>query len=490
MSDSGSGGAAVPVVVERQLSPLFTNRVPCNITCALMVDYDLDGEQELVLGSNDRNAYIYKIHIKEQTISLLCKVSMDDNQVYSLSKHTRHRVNHSDNDVSGAKDRIDPETEREDILIGFAGGGYAYIDCAASTPDHCHIQFFKALNNTASNNRKRNPMAATNASRYRSPNMGSGTNASNMNQMRSQQQRELCQQDEAQKRHESSSSSSFSSITSPLHGSSDVSSGSELLVFSKLSTVISKPLIVLGNVPWFTNSEHNQRPSSPSDDDDGDVETRRHQESTREEKSNTFAAFATVDGKIRVHCPSDGFDSKNWSIDLHQEIVSLYQAPFVSLSSDHSSNSKSMTCTRKAMMTTTTQLCATTWDGITYVIDQDKNVVCFNLQERISTTYVGHYSLNARQPPVLCLFFVTFTDKIYVYYNVEVTSVAPLDLKYALQSDTDPELQSLLRQVCPNQRNIVDMNDVECTKLLHAVLYDFDEAQLKMLSQYCANNNQ
>jgi WD40 repeat protein len=349
----------------QMITPWLTQRIPYNITCALLLDYDLDGKSELILGSNDRNLYVYKLDIEQKQLIRVEKIPMDDNQVYSLTKHRN---------ANG----------REDILIGFVAGGYAYMESSATRKSHNNIRFFKAMRDALPKNMVTELQMHRKATRSTTRKPGYRV--------------ELNDEDSE-------------------------------LVFSKQSSVISKPLFVLGNVNW-----------------DGD--------------SKELAAFVTVDGTLTVHDATTGPVEPIWRIDLQQEIITIFQYDFTE-------NSPEM------------HLCLTTWDGITFIIDSRKNIVCFNLQERVSAFYAGYYSLSRDKPRVLCLFFVTFTDKIYVYYNVKQSSIPAYTLKYALSTDT--EALDIMNRLFEKLR-IFSLDDPEASKLLHSILYDFNDKQLSMLA--------
>lgn len=61
---------------------------------------------------------------------------------------------------------------------------------------------------------------------------------------------------------------------------------------------------------------------------------------------------------------------------------------------------------------------ACAWDGQTYILDQNKNVVRFQLDEAVQAFESGYYSLNRDEPPVTCLVYVTFKNKVLLYYDI------------------------------------------------------------------------
>lgn len=58
------------------------------------------------------------------------------------------------------------------------------------------------------------------------------------------------------------------------------------------------------------------------------------------------------------------------------------------------------------------EIVACSWDGQTYVLDQEKCIVCFQLEESVMSFCSGYYTLQPGQPPVPCLVYTTFTNKV------------------------------------------------------------------------------
>lgn len=61
---------------------------------------------------------------------------------------------------------------------------------------------------------------------------------------------------------------------------------------------------------------------------------------------------------------------------------------------------------------------ACAWDGQTYILDQNKNVVRFQLDEAVQAFESGWYTLGPGELPVTCLVYVTFKNKVLLYYDV------------------------------------------------------------------------
>jgi len=58
------------------------------------------------------------------------------------------------------------------------------------------------------------------------------------------------------------------------------------------------------------------------------------------------------------------------------------------------------------------EIVACSWDGHTYILDQEKCSVCFHLEESVMSFCSGYYTLQPGHPPVPCLVYTTFTNKV------------------------------------------------------------------------------
>jgi hypothetical protein len=81
------------------------------------------------------------------------------------------------------------------------------------------------------------------------------------------------------------------------------------------------------------------------------------------------------------------------------------------------------------------------FSGLTYIIDRDLNVAQFQFPERICAFTAGSYALTpGHNEP--CLVYVNFNDEIFLYYNLEKTSIAPFSFEQVMRSMCDEyELQ-------------------------------------------------
>jgi hypothetical protein len=134
-----------------------------------------------------------------------------------------------------------------------------------------------------------------------------------------------------------------------------------------------------------------------------------------------FMAVASVDGLISIREIIDKDNEKEiWNLDLEQEIVKI----------------------QKYKTGTLDQLFISTWDGITYILDSNKNIVCYNFKQRISTFYVGLFSTEPNKHKS-CIFYVTFNENITMFYDVEISQIQTFFLLEKLKNENKKLLDEL-----------------------------------------------
>uniref|UniRef100_A0A8C0Z6A0 Integrin alpha FG-GAP repeat containing 2 n=1 Tax=Canis lupus familiaris TaxID=9615 RepID=A0A8C0Z6A0_CANLF len=113
------------------------------------------------------------------------------------------------------------------------------------------------------------------------------------------------------------------------------------------------------------------------------------------------------------------------------------------------------------------EVVACAWDGQTYIIDHNRTVVRFQVDENIRAFCAGLYACKeGRNSP--CLVYVTFNQKIYVYWEVQLERMESTNLLKLLEAE--PEFQSLLQELG------VDPDDSPAIRnLLHQTLYHPDQ---------------
>lgn len=78
-----------------------------------------------------------------------------------------------------------------------------------------------------------------------------------------------------------------------------------------------------------------------------------------------------------------------------------------------------------------------TWDGHTYILDQDKNSVRFQLDESVQAFESGYYTLKSGEKPCTCFAYYTFRNKVkkvifqfYLFINSLISNLDTLVLWY------------------------------------------------------------
>uniref|UniRef100_A0A1B6EZC7 Integrin-alpha FG-GAP repeat-containing protein 2 n=1 Tax=Cuerna arida TaxID=1464854 RepID=A0A1B6EZC7_9HEMI len=92
------------------------------------------------------------------------------------------------------------------------------------------------------------------------------------------------------------------------------------------------------------------------------------------------------------------------------------------------------------------EIIACSWNGQTYILDQDKNTVRFHLEEPVSTFCAGLYTLKAGASPSPCFIYVTFHNKVLVYYDIQIPKMLTTSLLAHVKSSLDKkQLKQLYR---------------------------------------------
>ncbi|XP_023615701.1 KICSTOR complex protein ITFG2 isoform X2 [Myotis lucifugus] len=113
------------------------------------------------------------------------------------------------------------------------------------------------------------------------------------------------------------------------------------------------------------------------------------------------------------------------------------------------------------------EVVACAWDGQTYIIDHNRTVVRFQVDENVRAFCAGLYACKeGRNSP--CLVYVTFNQKIYVYWEVQLERMESTNLLKLLEAE--PEYQDLLQELG------LDPDDLPAARtLVHQTLYHPDQ---------------
>uniref|UniRef100_G3SPI0 Integrin alpha FG-GAP repeat containing 2 n=1 Tax=Loxodonta africana TaxID=9785 RepID=G3SPI0_LOXAF len=157
-------------------------------------------------------------------------------------------------------------------------------------------------------------------------------------------------------------------------------------------------------------------------------------------------ALCTLDGTLKL---MEEADKLLWSVQVDHQLFALEKL-------DVTGNGHE-------------EVVACAWDGQTYIIDHNRTVVRFQVDENIRAFCAGLYACKeGRNSP--CLVYVTFNQKIYVYWEVQLERMESTNLLKLLE--TEPEYRRLLQELG------VDPDDLPAARaLLHQTLYHPDQPQ-------------
>ncbi|KAK2141018.1 hypothetical protein LSH36_1181g00001 [Paralvinella palmiformis] len=88
------------------------------------------------------------------------------------------------------------------------------------------------------------------------------------------------------------------------------------------------------------------------------------------------------------------------------------------------------------------EVVACAWDGHTYLVNLNKEVVRFKFRENVAAFCAGHYAIE-KEVNVPCLFYVTFNNRIVVYYKINMPNIANMTLTETMEQQQG--LDELLR---------------------------------------------
>lgn len=159
-----------------------------------------------------------------------------------------------------------------------------------------------------------------------------------------------------------------------------------------------------------------------------------------ESSGPSLFALCTLDGTLKL---MEDADRLLWSVQVDHQLFALEKL-------DVTGNGHE-------------EVVACAWDGQTYIIDHNRTVVRFQVDENIRAFCAGLYACKeGHNSP--CLVYVTFNQKIYVYWEVRLERMDSTNLLQMLEAE--PEYQQLLQALG------VDPDDLPAVRaLLHQTLY-------------------
>ncbi|NWI34384.1 ITFG2 protein, partial [Sula dactylatra] len=161
-----------------------------------------------------------------------------------------------------------------------------------------------------------------------------------------------------------------------------------------------------------------------------------------------FKIFKTIFFFFLSPPPMEGAEKLLWSVQVDHQLFALEKL-------DVTGNGHE-------------EVIACAWDGQTYIIDHNRTVARFQADENVSAFCAGLYACKGGSNSP-CLVYVSFNQKIYIYWDVQLERMESTNLLKIL--DCDPEFGDLLQQLG------VERGDVSAVKdLIHKTLY-FPEKQ-------------
>ncbi|XP_060102152.1 KICSTOR complex protein ITFG2 [Heteronotia binoei] len=151
-------------------------------------------------------------------------------------------------------------------------------------------------------------------------------------------------------------------------------------------------------------------------------------------------ALCTLDGTLKL---MERADKLLWSVQVDHQLFALEKL-------DVTGNGQE-------------EVIACAWDGQTYIIDHSRTVARFQVDENVSAFCAGLYACKGgRNSP--CLVYVSFNQKIYIYWDVQLERMESTNLLKILESNS--EYTELLQQLGVAGADVSAVKD-----LIHKTLY-------------------
>ncbi|XP_015282023.1 PREDICTED: integrin-alpha FG-GAP repeat-containing protein 2 [Gekko japonicus] len=161
---------------------------------------------------------------------------------------------------------------------------------------------------------------------------------------------------------------------------------------------------------------------------------------TQQHSGSGLFALCTLDGTLKL---MERADKLLWSVQVDHQLFALEKL-------DVTGNGHE-------------EVIACAWDGQTYIIDHSRTVARFQVDENVSAFCAGLYACKGgcNSP---CLVYVSFNQKILIYWDVQLERMESTNLLKILESNS--EYTELLQQLG------VAGDDVSAVKdLIHKTLY-------------------
>ncbi|KAL9642676.1 hypothetical protein ABK040_009755 [Willaertia magna] len=401
------------------ISPFLTRRIPCNTTCLLMYDIDGDGEDEILLGGNNRNLFIYKFinnnldvnnnvdynnnlennlenkkmdYNKVFDLIFIKEINLKDNQIYSMILHNNY------------------------VLIGFVNGGFAIL----KSLQEIYIIENKYMKSNEPLLCVGNLNFTTNCNEHFNENCKAGFVSLSG---------EVIVLDPLKFVNENHIEMLTAAVTSGSTISSNSSSTTATPTITTSGSVASSPPINV-NTMLLQTREMNLLNSN----------------------NNTMNNIYNILNNNNIN--NNNFLNDTFSLNLQQEIVYASQINFTINKPNE------------------TQLFLVTWDGIIYIIDKDKNIITFNFKDRISNCLCGNFSITQKRKEELVIIISGFNnDYLNIYYNVKVNDMKVVTMLDRLLKDEELKDLICLKLGCNVGELQQYINSGQVAKLIYQLIY-------------------
>ncbi|KYQ93065.1 hypothetical protein DLAC_05676 [Tieghemostelium lacteum] len=182
-------------------------------------------------------------------------------------------------------------------------------------------------------------------------------------------------------------------------------------------------------------------------------------------KKSSIVCIATLDGVLKLQRISKGIE---WKMEIEEmgsgQLIALQT---VNIASDDNPT------TSTTIEQPNDNIVACGWDGLTLIIDHERNVASFKFSDRVCAFHSGYYGLSKSNPRSFCFIYVTFFGEIIVYYNITIDDVQPITTltwqSRDLWQDFEHFSKSLLKSPLSNTASLtssqlVDENNNYLTK--------------------------
>ncbi|XP_064634763.1 KICSTOR complex protein ITFG2-like [Lineus longissimus] len=159
----------------------------------------------------------------------------------------------------------------------------------------------------------------------------------------------------------------------------------------------------------------------------------------KSESTQTFYAVATLDGTVMMI----ENDKILWSLQVDHQLFGLSKLDITGNQND--------------------EVIVCSWDGQTYIVDHGREVVRFHFDENVAAFAAGHFALTDQQN-IPCLIYVTFSNKMYIYYDITMPQVHTTNLIKTMEKEKElPDILACL--------NVDGSNQSEVREFYHWCLY-------------------